>query len=193
MKDFIVETSARHVHLTKEDFQILFGEGKELTVKKMLSQPGQFASNERVTLVGPKSKIERVLILGPFRDKSQVELSKTDLRTLGIEAPVNLSGDLTNAGSVKIVGPNGEIELKQNVVVPKRHIHMTTKDAENFNVEDGESVMVKIESPERALIFDECIVRVNDNFSLAMHIDTDESNAANADMNTRGSIVEYAE
>lgn len=192
MLDFIIETSARHIHLTKEDFETLFGKGKELTVKKMLSQPGQFASNERVILEGPKGRIERVMILGPFRPESQVELSKTDLRTIGIDAPINLSGDLTKAGAVKVIGPEGELELDKNVIVPKRHIHMTPKDAEEFDVCDGDSVMVNVQTYDRSLIFDDCIIRVNENFSLAMHIDTDESNAANVTIDTKGSIVEYA-
>ena len=122
-KKFIVETSARHVHLTAEAFATLFGEGKELTVKKMLSQPGQFASEERVTIVGPKKSLPNVSILGPFRKANQVELSATDARSIGIVAPIRESGDVAGSGACKIVGPEGEIEISEGVIVAKRHIH----------------------------------------------------------------------
>ena len=174
----LVETSARHVHLTKEHIEILFGAGHELTNKKDLSQPGQFACEERVTLVGPKKSIERVSILGPARPETQVELSFTDARTLGVDAPVRESGDIAGSGACKLVGPCGEVEITEGVIAAKRHIHMTTKDAEVFGVKNGEIVNVVVNTKDRKTIFGDVVVRVKDSFGLAMHIDTDEANAA---------------
>ena len=184
----IVETSARHVHLTKEHVEILFGKGHELTFKKDLSQPGQFACEERVTVVGPKNKIERVIVLGPERKASQVEVSLTDARNLGIVAPVRESGDVAGSGACKLVGPCGEVELSEGVIVAKRHIHFTPDEAAAAGVEDKEVVMVKITS-ERTTIFDDVVVRVHPNFSSAMHIDTDESNASCAFGEVYGEII----
>ena len=133
---FIVETSARHVHLTAEAFAVLFGEGKELTVKKMLSQPGQFASEERVTIVGPKKELPNVSILGPFRSANQVELSATDARSIGIAAPIRESGDVAGSGACTIVGPAGQLEISEGVIVAKRHIHFTPEDAAKAGVKD---------------------------------------------------------
>ena len=173
----IVETSARHVHLTREHVEILFGAGHNLTFKKDLSQPGQFACEERVCVVGPKNKIDRVIVLGPARKASQVEISFTDARTLGITAPVRESGDVAASGACKLVGPCGEVDLAEGVIIAKRHIHFTPDEAAAANVVDKEVVKVKITS-ERTTIFDDVVVRVHPNFSAAMHIDTDESNAA---------------
>lgn len=189
MEKFIVETSARHVHVSREDLDILFGEGFELTVKKELSQPGQYVTNERVAVVGPKKDFPAVSILGPVRNATQVEISATDARTIGVSAPVRESGDIADSGSCKIVGPKGEIEIKDGVIVAKRHIHMTPADAEKYGVADKEIVNVKIESDGRSLVFGDVVVRVNENFSLAMHIDTDESNACGATGATMGEIV----
>ena len=136
----LVETSARHVHLTEEHINILFGEGATLTVKKPLSQPGQFACEERVTLVGPKKSIPNVIILGPARSATQVEVSLTDARTLGVDAPVRESGDIAGSGACKIVGPCGEVEISEGVIAAKRHIHLTPADAEAFGVEDKQIV-----------------------------------------------------
>ncbi|MBQ7836874.1 MAG: phosphate propanoyltransferase [Clostridia bacterium] len=174
----LVETSARHVHLSAEHIAILFGEGATLTHKKDLSQPGQFACEERVTVVGPKKSIPNVIILGPARPASQVEVSLTDARTLGIAAPVRESGDVAGSGACKLVGPCGEVELTEGVIVAKRHIHLTPADAEAFGVEDKQIVSVKIENDTRSTVFGDVVVRVNPNFAAAMHIDTDESNAA---------------
>ena len=184
----IVETSARHVHLTKEHIALLFGEGHELTFKKALSQPGQFACEERVTVVGPKNKIERVSILGPARKASQVEVSLTDARTLGISAPVRESGDIEGSAPCKLIGPCGEIDLDKGVIVAKRHIHFTPEEAAAAGVSDKEIVKVKIVS-ERTTIFDDVVVRVNPNFKAAMHIDTDESNASCAFGTIYGEII----
>lgn len=185
----IVETSARHVHLAKEHVDILFGEGHALTFKKDLSQPGQFACEERVSIVGPKNTIKNVIVLGPERKASQVEVSLTDARTLGIAAPVRESGDVANSGACKLVGPCGEVELSEGVIVAKRHIHFTPDEAAEANVSDKEIVMVKVVSDGRTTIFDDVVVRVHPNFAGAMHIDTDESNAAMAFGQIYGEII----
>ena len=188
-KEFIVETSARHVHLTAEAFATLFGEGKELTVKKMLSQPGQFASEERVTIVGPKKSLPNVSILGPFRKANQVELSATDARSIGIVAPIRESGDVAGSGACKIVGPAGEIEISEGVIVAKRHIHLTPADAEEMGVKDKDIVWVRLDTDGRKAILGDVVCRVSDSYALAMHIDTDESNAVSAPRELYGEIV----
>lgn len=188
-KKFIVETSARHVHVTQEDFEKLFGKGAELTHKKDLSQPGQFACEERVTVVGPKKELANVSILGPVRPETQVELSATDARSIGISAPVRESGDLDGSGACKIVGPCGEVEISQGVIVAKRHIHMTPADAKEFGVKDKQIVSVKIESAERTAVLCDTVVRVSEKYALAMHIDTDESNAVGASREQTGEII----
>ena len=177
MKEFIVETSARHIHLSREAVDVLFGEGYQLTNKKELSQPGQYACEERVSVVGPKNKIDRVIVLGPARKSSQVEISFTDARTLGITAPVRESGDVAGSGACKLVGPCGEVDLAEGVIIAKRHIHFTPEEAAAANVSDKEIVKVKVTS-ERTTIFDDVVVRVNPSFKGAMHIDTDEANAS---------------
>ena len=189
-KDFLVEISARHVHVTEETLEVLFGKGHKLTVKKMLSQPGQFASEERITVVGPKKELAGVSILGPCRGADQVELSATDARSIGFAAPVRESGDLAGSGACKLVGPCGEVELKEGVIVAKRHIHMTPEDAENFNVKDSDIVKVALDTEGRSLVFGDVVVRVSPKYALAMHIDTDEANAAAVPGSCRGYIVE---
>ena len=176
----MVETSARHIHLTAEAVEILYGKGAELTVKKMLSQPGQFASgNDKITLVGPKGTLA-VSVLGPVRKANQVELSYSDARALGLSGvPVRESGDLAGTPGLKMVGPAGEIELDEGVIIAKRHIHFHTKDAEAFGVKDKQIVSVKLDT-DRPVIFGDVVCRVSDNYALAMHIDTDECNAAGA-------------
>lgn len=185
---FLVETSARHLHVTQQDLETLFGEGYQLTVRKELSQPGQFASGEKVKVVGPRGELN-MTILGPCRKETQVEVSLSDARTLGITAPVRESGDIKGSAGAKLVGPKGEVELKEGVIVAKRHIHATTKDAEELGVANGEVVKVKLSTPERSLIFDDVVVRVSDSYGLAMHIDTDESNAACASGEVYGEIA----
>ena len=187
-KQFIVETSARHIHLTEAQIQALFGEGATLTVKKDLSQPGQFVSDQKVTVVGPRKEIAGVSILGPARKEGQVEISLTDARTLGIAAPVRESGDTAGTPGCKLVGPCGEIELDHGVIAAKRHIHMTPADAAELSVADKQIVKVALNTA-RPLVFDDVVVRVSDKFALAMHIDTDESNAACAAPGTMGEIV----
>ena len=189
MKQFMVETSARHVHVTQQDLETLFGAGYELTVKKMLSQPGQYASAERVDVVGPKKTLTGVSILGPVRNATQVELSLTDARSIGVTAPIRESGDIAGSGACKLVGPAGEVEISQGVIAAKRHIHMTPADAAECGVQDKDVVSVKLDTNGRALTFGDVVVRVSDKFALAMHIDTDESNAACAVNGTMGEIV----
>lgn len=189
MATFIVETSARHIHLSQQDLETLFGKGATLTHKKDLSQPGQYACEERVTVVGPKRELKGVTILGPVRPATQVEISLTDARSIGVSAPIRESGDTAGSGACKLVGPCGEVELTEGVIAAKRHIHMTPADAETFGVADKEIVSVKIDSEGRSLVFGDVVVRVSEKFGLAMHIDTDESNAAGATPASVGTIV----
>ena len=177
MAKVLIETSARHIHLSQEHLDVLFGAGHQLTHKKDLSQPGQFACEERVTVVGPKKEIKNVSILGPVRKESQVELSATDARSIGLNAPVRESGVLEGSAPCKLVGPAGEVELEYGVIVAKRHIHITPEDAQAFGVSDKEIVKVKADSEGRSLIFDDVVVRVSPSYATAMHIDTDEANA----------------
>ncbi len=176
-KEVLVEISARHIHVSRKDLDILFGEGYELTNKKDLSQPGQFACEEKVTIIGAKGSI-KASILGPVRPDTQVELSLTDARSIGVTAPIRESGDIKGTGACKIVGPAGEVEIAEGVIAAKRHIHMTVADAEKYGITDKQIVSVKIPTEGRALIFGDVIARVSDSYALAMHIDTDEANAA---------------
>lgn len=189
MKKVLVETSARHIHVTEEQFKILCGSDAKLEVRGPLSQPGQFVSTTRLDVVGPKKTIANVSILGPFRKAAQVEVSATDARTLGVPAVVRESGDIKGTPAIKLVGPAGELDLTEGLIVAKRHIHMTPKDAEEFGVENGQVVSVKVDSAERSLIFGDVVVRVRDDFALAMHIDTDESNAAGCAGEVFGEII----
>ncbi len=189
-KEFLVETSARHVHVTQETLEKLFGEGYQLTVKKELSQPGQYASNERVTVVGPKKELANVSILGPCRALNQVEHSATDARSIGIDAPIRESGNVAGSGACKLVGPKGEVELAEGVIVAKRHIHMTEADAAEMGVKNGEIVNVLIDNDNgRKTIYGDTVVRVSNSYALAMHVDTDESNAASCARCQMGVIV----
>ncbi len=188
-KQVLIETSARHVHLSRKDLDTLFGEGYELTKKKDLSQPGQFACNERVDIIGPKRTLTGVSILGPVRKNTQVEISLTDSRSIGVEAHIRESGDTAGSAPCKIVGPKGEVELSQGVIVAKRHIHMTSADAQEFGVKDKDVVSVKVKTDARSLVFGDVVVRVSDSFSLAMHIDTDESNAAGIKSAVFGTVI----
>lgn len=186
----LVEISARHVHVSQEDLETLFGKGYELTVKKMLSQPGQFACEERVKVIGTKGEFPAVSILGPCRKETQVELSLTDARSIGVTAPVRESGDIEGSGTCKLVGPAGEVELTKGVIAAKRHIHATTADAEKMGLENGEIVSVEIPTSNgRNLTFGDVVVRVSESYALAMHIDTDEANAAGMAPNTIGTVI----
>lgn len=187
--EVLVETSARHVHVSQQDLDTLFGKGYALTKKKDLSQPGQFACAERVDIVGPKKTLAGVSILGPVRPDTQVELSLTDARSIGVAAPVRESGDIAGSGACKIVGPCGEVEIAAGVIAAKRHIHMTTADAARMGLADKQVVSVKMPSEGRATVFGDVVVRVSDSYALAMHIDTDESNAAGVTPGAMGEII----
>lgn len=185
----LVETSARHVHVTQQDLETLFGKGAALTPKKDLSQPGQFACEERVTVAGPKRELKNVSILGPVRPATQVELSMTDARGIGVVPPVRESGDLAGSAGCKIVGPCGEVEIKEGVIVAKRHIHATPADAQALGLADKQVVKVQVDTDGRSLVFGDVVVRVSEKFALAMHIDTDESNAAGCAGEVYGEII----
>lgn len=184
-----IAVSARHIHLTQEVVEQLFGEGYQLTERAPLSQPGQFAANERVTVVGPKNQIERVRILGPTRGKNQVEISRTDEFFLGLDAPVRASGKVENTPGVKLIGPKGEVTLNDGVICAWRHIHMTPEDAEKFGVEDKDIVEVEIINGPRPLTFGNVLIRVKSSYALEMHIDTDEANAAELPSRSEGVLT----
>jgi len=184
-----IETSARHAHLSREAVDILFGEGYELTPVKPLSQPGQFACAERVAVVGPKSTFPKVSILGPTRPVCQVEFAISDAIKLGVYAPVRESGDVAGSASCTLIGPKGEVELDEGVIVAKRHIHAGPDDAEAYGLEDKQIVQVRCGTVERSVVFGDVVVRVHPNFDLAMHIDTDESNAGMVRRGTIGEIL----
>lgn len=189
VKEVLVEISARHVHVTDEALEILFGKGHALTPKKDLSQPGQYACEEKVTVVGPKSEL-KASILGPTRPETQIELSMTDARTIGVKPPVRESGDIAGSAPCKLVGPAGEIELTEGVIVAKRHVHMTPEDAEKYGITDKQVIKVKIPTEGRALVFDDVVARVSPKYKLAMHIDTDEANAAAVPGSCIGEILD---
>ena len=183
-----IEISARHVHLSREDFETLFGKGAELTFAKELSQPGQFLAKERVDIVGPKGVFADVAVLGPFRKESQVELSITDTRRMGITHVIRQSGDIEGTPGCALKNGEKELELEKGVIVAKRHIHMTPEHAMRLNVKDNEEVFVVTESYDRSMIYGNVVVRVDDSFKLAMHIDTDEANSLAGDPNAFGVI-----
>ncbi|MBR6569199.1 MAG: phosphate propanoyltransferase [Clostridia bacterium] len=182
-----VEVSARHVHLTQEAVEKLYGKGHKLTKKRDLSQPGEFLCEERVKIVTNKGEFANVAVLGPARPAVQVELSMTDCKTLGIKAPVNLSGDLSGAADVVLFSASGMVEAKQSAIVAKAHIHMTPKDAQVYGVHDGQHVRVRLDTP-RPVTVDDVVIRVKDSFALAMHIDFDEANAAAVSGNATGTL-----
>ena len=180
MMKVLVETSARHIHLSVEHIEALFGKGATLTKKKDLSQPGQFACAEKVQLIGPKNTL-MVSVLGPARKATQVELSFTDARTLGLkDVPVRESGDIAGTPGIKLVGPAGEVDLDEGVIIAKRHIHMTPEDAEAAGVKDKDIVSLVINSCGRSAILGDVVIRVSASFATAAHIDTDEANATAA-------------
>ena len=188
-REIPVETSARHVHLSARDLETLFGKGAILSPARELSQPGQFLANERLTLVGPKAAVERVAVLGPLRENTQVEISRTDCFSLGVSAPVRESGDLENSGAIRLVGPAGVLDLSSGVIVAKRHLHCSFDEATELGVSNGEEVSVRINSPDRSTVFEKVVVRVRDDFRLTLHLDTDEANASGAVPGITGEIV----
>ena len=184
----IIESSAKHCHVTRETLDALFGKGFELEVKKMLSQPGQFATPHRVTLVGPRASTS-IAIVGPCRKVNQVELSLTDQRSLGITAPIRESGDVKGSAGCKLIGPCGEVELSEGAIIAKRHIHLTPEDAEKFGIKDKQIVKLKT-TGERALVFDEVVARVHREYATFVHLDFDEYNAAGLkDPDPTGEII----
>lgn len=185
----LIETSARHAHVSREDLDILFGAGYELTIKKELSQPGQYACEEKITVIGPKGSL-KMSILGPVRPSTQIEVSLSDARALGIKAPIRESGDIAGSASVVIEGPNGKVEIKEGAIVAKRHIHITPEEAAEFNVADKEVVSVKYaDGTGRDIIFGDVVVRVSPKFAASMHIDTDEANAGAIAGSVYGEII----
>ena len=187
--NILIETSARHVHLTEGTIQVLFGEGYRLTQKKDLSQPGQFACEERVTVVGPKNRLSGVSILGPARPADQVEISATDARSIGVAAVVRESGDLAGTPGCTLIGPKGEVSISEGVIVAKRHVHLTPETAEKWGIANGQTVGLKVESDGRKAVLGDVVARVRDDFADAVHIDTDESNAVLAAPGGMGVIL----
>ena len=184
----LVEGSARHVHVTQKDLETLYGTGYALKVKRMLSQPGEFLSEEKVRVEGPKGAIDRISILGPARKATQVELSLTDARVLGVNAPVRESGDIEGSAPVRIVGPAGAVDLVQGAIVAKRHVHLRPEDAAEMGVENKQLVSLRVDG-ERAVTFHEVVVRVAPSFMPAVHLDFDEMNAAGLNGEVRGEII----
>ncbi|MBQ9535974.1 MAG: phosphate propanoyltransferase [Clostridia bacterium] len=188
VKKIIVETSARHLHLTREHVQQLFGAGYELTRKKDLSQPGQFACAEKVAITGPKGQLN-ASILGPERPESQVELSLSDARSLGLTIPVRESGDIAGSAACKLTGPCGEVELPFGVIAAKRHLHITPEDAAEMGVADKQIISVRINTADRSVVFGDVVVRVSPKYATRMHIDTDEANAAGISGEVEGEVI----
>lgn len=184
-----IETSARHIHVCEKDFKLLFGEDATLTCVQELSQPGQYLCKERITIVGPKGQFENVAVLGPFRSETQIELSMTDARKLGVPGIIRQSGDIKDTPGCILIGPMGSIELDKGVIVAKRHIHMTPLEASRAHVKDNDEVFVITESFHRGLIFADVVVRVSPSYRLSMHVDTDEANAFANDANPTGAIL----
>ena len=184
-----VGVSARHIHLTQEHIEILFGQGFQLTEFKPLSQPGQFAANEQVAVIGTKGQFDKVRILGPARPASQLEISRTDSFAIGVKAPVRESGNIAGTPGITVKGPAGELELKEGVIVAARHIHFHTSDAEKWGIKDKQLLKVRL-GGERGLVFENVIARVSDNFTLDMHIDTDEANASGAKTGDTAEIID---
>ena len=189
MEKFVpVSMSNRHIHVSQEHMEILFGEGHKLTLMKDLSQPGQFACEEKVDIVGPKSTLKGVRILGPVRPQTQLEISVFDARTLGVDAAVRASGNINGTPGCTIVGPKGQVVLEEGVIVAARHIHMHTSDGEKFGLKDKDIVKVRVGN-ERAIVFEKVVVRVHDTYALDMHIDIEEGNAAGIKNGDTGEII----
>ncbi|WP_130807262.1 phosphate propanoyltransferase [Senegalia massiliensis] len=188
-KELPIALSNRHIHLTNEHIERLFGKGYKLNKLKDLSQPGQFASKEKVDIIGPKGELKGVRVLGPARNKTQAEISLSDGFKLGIKPPVRNSGDIEESPGGKIVGPKGEVEISKGIIAASRHIHMHIKDAKKFGLKDNDIVRVKVPG-ERGLTFDNVLVRVNENYALEMHVDVEEGNACGV---KNGQIVELVE
>lgn len=187
-----IAVSARHVHLNKEDLEILFGKEFELTKKADLSQPGQFAANETITIVGPRGSLERVRILGPARNMTQVEVSMTDSIKLGVKPPVRESGNIAGSAAITLVGPKGSVYKKEGLIIAQSHIHMNEQDAAKFSVKDGEYIRVTTKG-ERPITLEKVLIRVSSRYQLEMHIDTDEANAAFIKTGNCGILSKYGD
>lgn len=185
----LVEVSARHMHVSPEHLEILFGKGHKLTPKKELSQPGQYACEERVDVVGPKRELKGVTILGPERSATQVEISLTDARSIGVSIPIRESGDTAGSAGCILRGPAGEVELKEGLIAAKRHIHIHTDKAAEWGLKENQVVSVRVDTPERSLMFGDTIVRIREDFVASMHVDTDEGNAAAVSGECYGEII----
>ena len=188
MKKVPVEISARHLHLSQKDLEILFGKDYHLTKVKELSQTGEFSAEETVELVGQKSSHSKVRIIGPVRDQTQVEISMTDCRILGIDAPLKLSGNVKGSAQAKIKGPKGEVELKEGVIVPMRHLHLSQEDSDSLGIKTNDKVSIKLEG-EREITFHNIIVRSGEKYNTACHLDTDEANAAGLTVCSDGELI----
>jgi putative phosphotransacetylase len=191
MDQIPISISARHLHLSRAHVEALFGPGHQLRRKADLSQPGQFACEETVAVVGSKGTLGRVRVLGPERKETQVEISRTDAVALGVDAPIRASGEVAGSPGIKLVGPAGEVVMERGVIVAQRHVHMSPADAASFGVRDKDWVMMRVDG-ERGLIFDAVLVRVSDQFRLDMHIDTDEANAAALRNGSQGTLIKAA-
>ncbi len=183
-----VEVSARHCHLSKEDLEKLFGAGYELKKIKQLSQPSDFACEETIDILSGSKKIEKARVVGPEREQTQVEISKTDALFLGVNPPVRLSGDLSDSVGIKLIGPNGQVDLEKGLIIALHHIHCTKDDAQALGLKDRDAVAVKIES-ERPVTFYDVLVRIRDDYKLCLHLDTDEGNAAGINKIGEGTII----
>ncbi len=189
MKQIKVGVSARHIHLSPAHIDLLFGQGYSLTPFKPLSQPGQFAAEEQVAVVGPKGRFDKVRILGPARGATQLEISRTDSFVLGIQAPLRLSGHIDGTPGIRMIGPQGEVVIEQGVIVAARHIHLHTEDAARMEISDQQKLRVRV-GGERGVIFEHVVARVSDQFALDMHIDTDEANAAGVSNGDLAEIID---
>ncbi len=187
-----VAVSARHVHLSPEHVEVLFGTGYKLTKKSDLSQPGQFAANETVVIAGPKGSLERVRVLGPSRQLTQAEVSWTDAMKLGVKPPLRESGNIQDSAPVTLIGPSGSLSLSEGLIIAQAHIHMAPMDADQFQVKNGEYVKVKIHG-ERPILLDKVLIRVSDRYNLEMHIDTDEANAGFVTTGATGKLIRETE
>lgn len=176
VKEVPISVSGRHLHLSRTDMDILFGTGSQLTVFKPISQPGQFASNEKVTIVGPRGQIDNLRILGPFRKETQIELAASDARRIGMKLPVRASGDIEGTPGVTIIGPRGQVTIQKGCMIAERHIHMTPQQAKDRGVQDGQMIRVQIDS-EKGGIMDQVYVHVREDFAYDMHVDSDDANA----------------
>ncbi|WP_138751518.1 phosphate propanoyltransferase [Paenibacillus sinopodophylli] len=188
-REVTIGVSARHIHLSQEHVELLFGKGYELTAMKPLSQPEQYAANETVAVVGPKGSFGKVRILGPARKQTQLEVSRTDAFALGVNPPVRESGDVKGSAGIKLQGPAGEVEIEEGVIVAARHIHFHTSDAEKYGVADKQQLRVRF-AGERGVVFEQVVARVSDQYALDMHIDTDEANAAGVKNGDKAEIID---